>query len=128
MHAMTVDPWIVDLFATIDRMDAAGFAKAFAEDATFRFGNSNPAMGRQDLEQAVAGFFSMIGGLTHDIKGVWTGHGEDRGVTSVESDVTYVRKDGGVVGPLPAMTTIRLQGDEIRDYRIFMDISPVFAA
>ena len=128
MDGMTVDPWIVDLFATIDRMDAAGFAKVFAEDATFRFGNSEPVLGRQDLEQAVAGFFSVIDGLTHQIIGVWTVLGKGGDVTSVESDVTYTRKDGGVVGPLPAMTTIRLQGDEIQDYRIFMDVSPVFAA
>jgi ketosteroid isomerase-like protein len=128
MKGMTVDPWIVDLFATIDRMDSTGFAKAFAEDATFRFGNLEPAVGRQELEQAVAGFFSTVDGLTHEITGVWTGRWEGGDVTSVESGVTYTRKDGGVVGPLPATTTIRLHGDEIQDYRIFMDIGPVFAA
>ena len=128
MHGMTVDPWIVDLFSTIDDMDTAGFADVFAEDATFRFGNSDPAVGRQEIKQAVAGFFSMLDGLTHQITGVWKGHWEGGRVTSVETAVTYTRNDGSVVGPLPATSTIRLDGEEIQDYRIFMDIAPVFAA
>jgi ketosteroid isomerase-like protein len=127
MNGMTVDPWIVDLFAAVDRMDTVGFVKVFAEDATFRFGNSEPAAGRQEVEQAVAGFFSMVDGLSHQITGVWTGHWEGGEATSVESTVTYTRKDSSVVGPLPCTTTMRLRGDEIQDYRIFMDIGPVFA-
>jgi hypothetical protein len=96
-------------------------------DATFRFGNSESAAGRHELERAVGGLFSVMDGLSHQITGVWTGHWEGGEVTSVESGVTYTRKDGRVVGPLPATTTIRRQGDEIRDYRVFMDIGPVFA-
>jgi ketosteroid isomerase-like protein len=127
MSLFITDPWIVDLFDAIDGMDAATLAKAFTEDGTFRFGNGEPTVGRQALEQAVAGFFSTIGGLSHEISGVWTGRWERGEVTSVESGVTYTRHDGSTVGPLPVTTTIRRRGDQIQDYRIFMDVSPVFA-
>jgi ketosteroid isomerase-like protein len=128
MTGPTVDPWIVDLFGAIDGMDAAAFAKTFAEDGTFRFANGEPAVGRQGLEQAVGGFFSMIGGLSHEITGVWTGRWQGGEVTSVEGEVTYTRQDGRVVGPLPVTSTIRRCGEEIQDYRIFMDVSPLYAA
>ena len=127
MTQIITEPWIVDLFGAIDAMDAATMAKAFTEDGIFRFGNGEPVRGRQELEQAVAGFFTTIGGLSHEITGVWTGQWEGGEVTSVESDVTYTRRNGTVVGPLPASTTIRRRGDQIQDYRIFMDVSPVFA-
>lgn len=42
--------------------------------------------------------------------------------------VTYARKDGTRTDAIPVTTTIRLSGDLIADYRIFMDISPLFAA
>jgi hypothetical protein len=128
MTGTTVDPWIVDLFGAIDDMDAAALAKTFAEEGSFRFANGEPAVGRQGIEQAVGGFFSMIGGLSHEITGVWTGRWEGGEVTSVESGVTYTRLDGSLVGPLPATTAIRRRTEEIQDYRIFMDVSPVFAA
>jgi hypothetical protein len=120
------EPWIVDLFGAIDSMDAVTLAKAFTEDGTFRFGNGEAVQGREALELAAAGFFSTIGGLSHEITGVWTGRWEGGEVTSVESDVTYTRNDGTVVA-LPATTTIRRRGDQIQDCRIFMDVSPVFA-
>ena len=118
---------VVDLFAVIDSMDVPTIAKAFAEDGTFRFGNSEPAVGREQVEQSVAGFFSMIGGLSHEITGVWSGTWDGGEVKSVEAEVTYARKDGTPTPPLPVTSTLRMQGDLIKDYRIFMDLAPLFA-
>ena len=76
MNAAVLDQWVVNLFRTIDSMDAPTFAKAFAEDGTFRFGNNEPAMGQTQVEQNVSGFFSMISGLSHKIIGVWSAAGK----------------------------------------------------
>lgn len=119
--------WIVNLFQTIDSMDAAAFAEAFTEDGTFRFGNADPAAGREQVQQAVEGFFSGIGELSHDITGVWAGSWQMGKVHSVELEVVYTRKDGTRTPPLPATSTIRMNGHRIQDYRIFMDASPLFA-
>src|SRR5207249_11722561 len=48
-------------------------------------------------------------------------------VQSIEAVVTYTRKDGTVTRPLPVTSTLRMRGDLIKDYRIFMDVSPLFA-
>jgi hypothetical protein len=122
-----LDQWVVDLFGAIDSMNAPAFAKAFAEDGTFRFGNSEPTVGRAQVEQSVSGFFSMIRGLSHEITGVWSGSWEGGEVTSVEAEVTYTRQDGTQTQALPVTSTVRMDGDRIKDYRIFMDISPLFA-
>jgi hypothetical protein len=118
---------MLDLFRAVDAMDASTFAKAFAEDGTFRFGNSEPVVGREQVEQNVSGFFSMIGGLSHDIIGVWSGTWEGGEVKSVEAEVTYTRQDGTRTQPLPVTSTLRIEGDQIKAYRIFMDVAPLFA-
>ena len=126
MTTSAVDPWVVDLFRAIDDMDAATFAKTFADDAYLRFGNADPWVGRDVIEANLAGFYTTIGGLSHEILGVWTGHWDRGEVRSVESTVTYTRKDGTQTPALPVTTTIRMVGDQIADYRIFMDVSPLF--
>jgi hypothetical protein len=115
------------LFETIDAMDAAGLAAYFTHDGSFRFGNAEPAVGREAVEQAAGGFFAAIGGLSHHITGVWAGGWEHGAVKSVEADVTYTRKDGSRTAPLPVTSTLRMKGDLIRDYRIFIDVSPLFS-
>jgi ketosteroid isomerase-like protein len=120
------DHWVLDYFRAIDSKDLPTVATAFAEDGTFRFGNSEPAVGRQQVEQAIRGFNTTIGGLRHDITGVWSGAWEGGEVKIVEARVTYTRKDGTRTEPLPVVSTLRMRGDRIQDYRIFMDIAPLF--
>ena len=127
MKVMAVDQWVLDFFRTVDAMDASTVAKAFAEDGVFQFGNSDPAVGRERVEQNVSGFFSMIGGLSHEITGVWSGSWEGGEVKSVEAEVTYIRQDGTRTEPLPVTSTLRMEGQRIKDYRIFMDVAPLFA-
>jgi ketosteroid isomerase-like protein len=121
------DHWVLDYFRAIDSRDVLTVAAAFAEDGTFRFGNSEPAVGRQQVEQAIFGFNSTIEGLRHDITGVWSGAWDGGEVKIVEARVTYTRKDGTRTEPLPVVSTIRMRGHQIQDYRIFMDIAPLFA-
>ena len=123
----TPDSWVIDLYRAVDSMDAGTLAKVFTDDGTFRFGNSEPAVGRQQIEQNAAGFFSMLEGLSHEITGVWSGRWGSGEVTSVEAEVTYTRHDGTRTQPLPCTSTLRLEGDQIKDYRIFMDVAPLFA-
>ena len=46
--------------------------------------------------------------------------------TVVEADVTYTRKDGGTV-TVPVVTIYRERDGEIVDYRVFIDLAPLFA-
>ena len=119
--------YVTDLFHAVDALNATAFAERFTEDGTFRFGNAPAVAGRRQIEESVAGFFSMIGGLKHEIVGVWSGAWEGGAVTSVETTVTYRRKDATVTDAIPVTSTLRMQGDLIADFRVFADISPVFA-
>jgi ketosteroid isomerase-like protein len=119
--------YVVELFDAVDALDATAFAARFTEDGTFRFGNSPAVAGRQQIEESVAGFFSTIGGLKHAIVGVWSGAWEGGAVASVETTVAYRRKDATVTDAIPATSTLRMRGDLIADFRVFADISPVFA-
>jgi hypothetical protein len=118
---------VANLFDAVDRLDATAFAQRFAEDGTFRFGNAPAAVGRRQIEEGVAGFFSSISGLKHEIVGVWSGTWEGGAVTSVETAVTYRRRDGTATDPIPITSTLRMRGNLIADFRVFADISPVFA-
>ena len=110
-----------ELFEVIDRMDAGGFAAAFTEDGHFRFGNWPTVTGRAAIEQTVADFFAGLQGLRHEILDVW-----DEGETVIsEVEVTYTRKDGSEV-QLPAATIGRRRSGLLADYRIYVDVNPLF--
>jgi hypothetical protein len=117
---------VTRVFETIDEMKADEYASYFAEDASFRFGNAEPIVGRQTIRDAMVVFFSTIKGLRHEVVGVWEGEWAQGDVYSVETEVTYTRKDDAVVSNLPATSTMRMYGDRIQDWRIFADISPVY--
>jgi ketosteroid isomerase-like protein len=119
--------WVAQLFGAVDAMQPEAVAAYFTDDAVFRFGNAPPSHGRRAIQQALAGFFGTIGGLRHQVTGVWRGQWEGGPVLAVEAEVTYTRADGSQTPPLPVTSTMRFAGDRIRDYRIFMDVSPLFA-
>ena len=126
---MTISPQAgaaarTSMFADIDRMDAAAWASYLAPDVVMRFGNAAPVRGREACRDALDAFYGQIGGLRHDVVERW----EDGAATIVEADVTYTRTDGQEVR-VPVVTIYRIDaGDLISDYRVFIDLAPVFAS
>ena len=110
------------IFETVDRMDAQGFANYFTEDGLFTFGNAPTVKGRSEITTAVEGFFASIKGLEHRLLETWSVPGVD----IVEVEVTYTRHDGSTVD-LTAACVFRGNDDLISDYRIYMDINPLYA-
>jgi ketosteroid isomerase-like protein len=111
-----------ELFADVDRMDAKAFASYLAEDCVLRFANADKVVGRDAIEAAIAGFFSTIKGISHHIVGQW----DVDDTTIVQLEATYTRLDDGRV-TLPAVTIYRRGADLIDDYRVFVDLAPVYA-
>lgn len=111
-----------DLFKDIDSMEPDAFARHLADDVRFTFGNAETVVGRDNVRDVWAGFCEGIDGVHHDVIEEF---GDDA-ATVVESTVTYTRKDGSTVS-LPVVTIYRGEGDLIADYRIFMDVAPLFA-
>ena len=112
-----------ELFAAIDAKDADAFVRFLTPDGLFRFGSAPAAEGRDAVREAVTGFFGTIKGLEHTLKKVIpTG---DTLVT--EGDVTYTRHDGSAIS-LPFVDVFEYDGELISEYKIYMDIGPLYAA
>jgi SnoaL-like domain len=111
-----------DLFADIDSMEPDRFAQHLSPDATMRFGNAPPVRGRNAIRDAWGSFCDTVDGVRHDVVAQW-----DTGdATIVEASVTYTRKDQSAV-TVPVVTIYRAGDELIDDYRIFIDLAPLFA-
>jgi ketosteroid isomerase-like protein len=113
---------IAQAFADIDSFDPDKFVAHLTPDARFRFANADPVFGREAVRAAVAGFFSSIDGLTHHIKNVW----EVGDTVIAQIDVEYLRKDGKTV-ITPNADILIFDGDLVRDWQIYIDVTPVYA-
>ena len=110
------------LFAAIDAMDVDRFLAFLTTDASFRFGSSPAATGHDAIRAAVGGFFETIGSLSHAIS---TAFAEDQTLVC-EGEVTYTRHDGSTI-TLPFADVFEYEDDLIADYKIYMDIGPLYA-
>lgn len=115
--------WIDALFAAIDRQDADAFAGFVTEDARFCFGNQPAVEGRAAIRDFVAGFFSSIRAVSHRVPDVW--QADDTVIC--RGEVRYTRHDGSTL-TVPFANVLLLQGDEVRDYRIYIDASALYTA
>ncbi len=111
-----------EVFADVDRMDAKAFASHLAEDCLLRFGNADEVAGRGAIEEAIAGFFTTINGISHQIVDQW----DVDNTTIIQLEATYTRKDDRKV-TLPAVAVWRRGSELIDDYRIYVDLGPVYA-
>jgi ketosteroid isomerase-like protein len=111
-----------EVFADVDRMDAKAFASHLADDCLLRFGNADEVVGRDAIEGSIAGFFTTINGISHQIVDQW----DVDDTTIIQLEATYTRKDDSQV-TLPAVAVWRRGSDLIDDYRIYVDLAPVYA-
>ena len=110
------------LFEDIDSMDPDRYAHHLSDNVVMRFGNSEPIVGRKAVRDAWAAFCADLHGVSHALVEYW----EVGTATIVEAHVTYTRADDTTV-TVPAVTIYRPSADLIDDYRIFIDLAPLFA-
>jgi ketosteroid isomerase-like protein len=113
---------VAAIFADIDAFDPEKFVAHLTPDATFRFANADPVTGRAAVKEAVTGFFSSIAGLTHHILNVY----EVGDIVIAQIDVEYRRLDGKSV-TVPNADILVFDGDLVRDWQIYIDVTPVYA-
>ena len=119
---MSQPAWLEKLFATIDAKDDEGFVAFLTEDAVFRFGNAEPARGKQAVRDAVAGFFSSVKGLEHTVRESWT----QPDAVVMHGEVTYTRHDGSRLS-VPFANVFKLDGALVSEYLVFADVSRLWS-
>ena len=121
-QATAADSDIGGLFRAIDARDGTAFVGFLTDDAVFRFGSAPPVQGRAAVRAAVEGFFGTIAGLSHVVH-----KSLRKGDTLVcEGEVTYTRHDGSTI-TIPFADVFEYRGDRIAEYKIYIDIAPLYA-
>ena len=116
-----VPPFLSDVFSTIDRMDAEGYAQFFAPDAEWKFGNADLLQGRAAIATTAQSVFDLLTSIGHGLKQTY----QTRDGFITHGDVTYHRKDGKVL-VLPFSAFFTIKNNQITQYQTFMDGSPLF--
>ena len=117
------DALLQRLFSAIDRKDTAATLACIDSRARFRFGSAPAVTGHAEIGAAIDGFYDTIAGLSHVVDRIL-----DQGEVLVcEGRVTYTRHDGSTV-TLPFANIFDLSDGLIMDYRIYVDIAPLYAA
>jgi limonene-1,2-epoxide hydrolase len=120
VHAASINAG--GMFDAIDRQDAAAFVGYLTEDAVFRFGSAPAVQGRDAIRTAVDGFFGTIAACSHDVQKTLS-----NGSTLVcEGEVTYRRQNDTEL-TLPFTDVFEYVGNLISHYKIYIDISPLYA-
>jgi ketosteroid isomerase-like protein len=110
------------VFAALDAQDPAAVAAYMTDDVRMRLGNADLVEGKAAFREATAAFVASITAIRHEITSMWSV--DD--VVIAEMDVHYERLDGRKV-TLPVCNVFRVRGGLVSDYRVYLDIGPVYA-
>lgn len=114
--------WVRDFYDNVDNRDLEAFLGSLSDDVVVKFANNPPAVGKEQVGQAIGGFFESIAGMTHTFVDVHAA----QDATVVEADIEYVRIDGAHVR-VPSATILHRRGELVDQLRIYIDLAPVFA-
>ena len=110
------------VFAALDAQDSAAVTARMTDDVRMRLGNADLVEGKAKFREATAAFVASITAIRHEITSMWSV--DD--VVIAEMDVHYERLDGRKV-TLPVCNVFRVRGGLVSEYRVYLDIGPVYA-
>ncbi|HUE27149.1 MAG TPA: nuclear transport factor 2 family protein [Solirubrobacteraceae bacterium] len=110
------------VFAALDAKDPAAVSARMTDDVRMRLGNADLVEGKAKFHEATTAFVASISAIRHEITSMWSV--DD--VVIAEMDVHYERLDGRTV-TLPCCNVFRVRDGLVSDYRVYLDIGPVYA-
>ncbi len=113
-----------EILAAIDSGDVDALCRHVTEDVRFQFGNAEVITGRSAFEAASLAFVQSIAAIRHELLDLWEVEG---GTVIAVMRVHYRRLDGQELS-LPCCNLFGTRAGRVHDYRVYMDINPVFAA
>jgi ketosteroid isomerase-like protein len=109
------------IFAAFDAKDVAALAELMTDDVRLQIGNADIVNGKAEFVEALSAFFISVAGFRHTVTNVWS----DLDAVIAELRVHYTRLDGTEL-TLPCCNVFRLRDGAVADYRVYMDITPVY--
>ena len=100
--------------------DIAAFFEFFSDDCVFRMGNNVSVIGKNAIQSWVAQYLTLVAAMRHEIVEEWS----EGNVAALRVEVTYTLLNGKSF-TLPAVTRTRVEQNQVTEYLIFMDPSPV---
>ena len=110
------------VFAALDARDSDAVTACMTDDVRMRLGNADLVEGKANFREATAAFVASITAIKHEITCMWSV--DD--VVIAEMDVHYERLDGRKV-TLPVCNVFRVRDGQVSDYRVYLDLGPVYA-
>lgn len=114
--------WLEDFYADVDAKNLQGFLDRQTDDVVVTFGNNPAAVGKEQVGQAIGGFFGTIAAMKHRFVNRIT----EGDTTVLEADIAYTRLDGSVVN-VPSATVLHRRDGLVDQLRIYIDLAPVFS-
>jgi ketosteroid isomerase-like protein len=109
------------IFAAFDSKDIAALAALVTDDVRLQIGNADVVNGKPEFVEALEAFVVSVASFRHTVTNVWT----DVDAVIAELKVHYTRLDGTEL-TLPCCNVFRLRDGAVADYRVYMDITPVY--
>jgi ketosteroid isomerase-like protein len=113
-----------EILAAVDSGDLDALFRHVTDDVRFQFGNAEVITGRSAFEEASRAFVQSIAAIRHELLDLWEVAG---GTVIAVMNVHYTRLDGQEL-TLPCCNLFGTRAGQVNDYRVYMDINPVFAA
>jgi limonene-1,2-epoxide hydrolase len=113
------------MFSALDNRDSDTVIGHLTGDVVVHLGNADPIQGGGAFIALFDQVLSALQGLRHEIHDVWRA-AEDPDVVIARMTVHYTRLDGVLIS-VPCCNVFRLTDSLIAEYRVYVDMSPVFA-
>lgn len=114
--------WLEEYLADVDAMNIDSWIDRHTDDVVFQFGNQPEMVGKEAVQQGVAGFLGSLKSISHRFVELW-----DEGDTALLQHVTTYTRPDGLVVEIPTFGVYRRRGDLVHDVRVYSDMAPLFA-
>ncbi len=114
---------VASTFEADAAVDADAFVRGLTADVTFQLGGNPPVTGRDAVRGMVSEAFKAFRHVRHTLRRVF----EMDDVLIYEATVTYEFAQGGSL-LADYVNVVTCEGHLVRDYRIYIDLSPMARA
>ena len=113
--------FVEELKGYITALDVPKFTAKFTENGTIRLGNNPPAHGHAEVAQYCQPFNTHLSSITFSDSSV-----EDTPTSIIWQSMTSFHRKDGFVLTVPCCVVIHREGDLVKDYLGYMDLTGLF--